>query len=168
MVRPSDWFEAIEINDQNGRSFGRFGRMVRFRQHLREPFVEHQAVAELGEGVDALLGRSFAHVVGADQPPAIHRYGLDPERAAIRKGDLAIALAVVGAGFAVDAIEQFRVAEQFFEDQIWLQQFSVGPNDRNGPVHAHECPERQLGHATGTTIRIGALPVLRRTGGVDR
>src|ERR1700688_5239189 len=65
MVRRSDWYEAIEINDQNGRSFGRFGRMVRFRQHLREPFVEHQAGAELGEGVDALLGRSVAHVVGA-------------------------------------------------------------------------------------------------------
>jgi hypothetical protein len=43
---------------------------------------------------------------------------------------------------ASGAIEKLSVAEQFFEDQIGLKQFSVGPNDRNSPVHAHERLER--------------------------
>ena len=48
-----DRLEAAEINDQNGRAFG---RKVWIRQQLREPFVEHQTVAEFGEGVGTLFG----------------------------------------------------------------------------------------------------------------
>ena len=122
-----------------------FRGAVRVRQQLRELFVEQQSVAELGEGVGARLGRSFGHIVGADQPAIVHRYGLDPERAAVRQGDLAIALAVLPAGIGVDAIDEIGVAEQFLEYRIWKQQFAVGPDDRDRAVHAHEGVERQLG-----------------------
>ena len=160
-----DRLEAIEVEDQDG--LGAFGRTVRIGQQLRQPFVEHQTVAELGEGVAALLRRPLAHVVGADQPTAIHRDRLDPERAAIGKGDLAIALAVVGPGIAIDAIEQFRVTEQFGEYQIGLKQLAVGPDDRNRPVHAHEGLERQAGRAFGSIGRIVAVPIFQRTDGAS-
>ena len=159
-----DGLEAAEINHQNGAFLGRTARIL---QQPREVFVEHQTIAEFGQGVGARLGRSFGHVVSTDQPAAIHRYCLDPERAAIRKGDLAIVLAIVGTGFAVDTIENFVIAEQFFENKIWLKHFSVRPDNRDGPVHTHECLERQLRHANGSTTRFVAAPRLRKLGGID-
>jgi hypothetical protein len=112
-----DGFEATKISHQNGRALG---CAAWIRQQFRELFVEHQTIAKFGEGVSARFGLSLGHFICTDQPPTIHRYRLDPKRAALRKGDLAIALAIVGSGVAVDTIEKFGVAEQLFENQVRL------------------------------------------------
>jgi hypothetical protein len=118
----------------------------------------------LGHGVGVRLGRSLGHAVGADQPAAIHRDGFDPKRPAVGQGDLAIGFAVIGAGVAVDVIEKFGVLEQSVEHQIGQQHLAVGPEDRNGPVHAGEGAQRQLGRLIGPGSRIVVVPVCRQHG----
>ena len=98
-----DGLEAVEIDGQNRHGFG---SGLRIGEQSGQLLVEHEPVAELGQGVDTRLGQPFGHVVGADQPAAFHRDGLDPERTTARQVDLAIALAVVAAGLRVDQIEQ--------------------------------------------------------------
>ena len=149
-----DGLEAAEIDHENGRAFA---GAVRICHQRRKLFVEHQTVAEFGQGVGTRLGRSLGHVVSADQPAVFHRYRLNPERAAVGKRDLVIGLAVVGAGIAVDAIEQFAIAEQMLENMVGQKQFAVGPDDRHRPVHAHERLERQFGAA----IELAAELLLR-------
>jgi hypothetical protein len=130
-----DGLEAVEIDGQNRHGFG---SGLRIGEQPGQLLVEHEPVAELGQGVDTRLGQPFSHVVGADQPAAFHRDGLDPERTAARQVDLAIALAVVAAGLRVDQIEQIGSAEQLVEHQIGEQQFAVRPDDGNRPGHAGE------------------------------